>query len=411
MYRVPLGMGEVEFDLLPGMRGEVVEMRRQPTLADVPAAIDAALARPLGAPPLRDLARGRRDAVIVVTDATRLCPDHLLVPPMLRELQAAGLGPDRVTLLVAVGTHRASTPAEKVVKLGRDVVARYRVVDHDAADADNLVEVDPGREMPPFTINRLVAEADLLIATGVVEPHQYAGYSGGAKTVAIGTAGEPIIQYTHGPAFLDHPGTRLGRIAGNPFQQVVREVGRRVGLDFVINAVLDDQGQVVAVAAGDPFQVHDHLAAIGADLFTVPISRQYDVAVAGVGYPKDVNLYQASRAATYLQFAPTPVVRPGGAIVLPATCPEGPGEGAGERRFAEALREAPSPEALVERMRREGLRPGEQRAYIVASMLMTCRVIVAGAERPRRAPRAADLAGRPARGLTVVRGKPRDPRP
>lgn len=382
MPRVPFGTGELVFDVPSTMTVTTAEGVSRPPVADPAAAIERALDHPLGTAPLDKLAAGRRNAVIVVTDATRACPDHLLVPPMLRRLEAAGLGPDRVTILVAVGTHRASTAEEKAAKLGADVVARYRVIDHDATDPATLVEVAAVAGGPPFTVNRLAVDADLLIATGVVEPHQYAGYSGGAKTVAIGTAGEEIIRHTHGPAFLDHSGTRLGRLAGNPFQETVRAVGRAIGLDFVINAVLDDGGQIVEVAAGDPATVHDTLAGVAADLYTVEIPHQYDIAVAGVGYPKDANLYQASRAASYLQFAPTPVVRPGGVIILPAPCPEGVGRGIGEQRFAAAMAGARDPRELVERMRREGFPPGAQRAYIMASVLADCTVIVVGAERP-----------------------------
>lgn len=387
MYRVPMGRGELEFELPSSMRGHLIEPREHPPLADAGQAIEGALRHPADVPPLGDMARGRRNAVVVVTDATRACPDHLLVPPMLAQLEQAGLGPDQTTILVAVGTHRASTPEEKIEKLGADVVARYRVVDHDASDPDALIRVGAVADGPPFTVNRLALEADLLIATGVVEPHQYAGYSGGAKTVSIGTAGEEIIQYTHGPAFLDHPGTRLGRTGGNPFQEAVRQVGHKVGLDFVINAVLDGDGRMIAVAAGAPDRVHDHLARLAESLYTESIPGQFDIAVAGVGYPKDSNLYQASRAASYLQFAPVPAVRDGGVIILPATCPEGAGQGAGELRFAEAMASVSHPSELIERMRREGLRPGEQRAYVMAAVLERCSVIVVGSETPDEAKR------------------------
>jgi len=142
--------------------------------------------------------------------------------------------------------------------------------------------------------------------------------------------------------------------------------------------VLDDEGRVVAVAYGPPEAVQDALAELAAPLFTVPIPAQVDIAVAGVGYPKDANLYQASRAASYLQFAPTPVVRPGGAIVIPAECPEGAGDGDGERRFLAAMSIAGGPDAVIERVRREGIRPGEQRAYIMSLVLRDVSVIVAG---------------------------------
>ena len=232
----------------------------------------------------------------------------------------------------------------------------------------------------PFRVNRLVMGADLVLSTGVVEPHQYAGFSGGGKTVAIGCADEATITYTHGPAMLDQPGTRLARLDGNPFQAAVREVARRAGVRFVANAVLDDEGRPVAIAYGGPEAVHDHLAAFAAGMVTVGIPAQVDIAVAGVGAPKDANLYQASRAGTYLQYAPTPVVRPGGVLIIPARCQEGAGDGVGERRFLAAMRDAGGSAAIVARIRRDGILPGEQRAYIVARMLEDVRVAVVGAE-------------------------------
>jgi len=380
-YAVPFGRGEVEFRLPPGVAGRVVTGGRMAPLADPAGAAAAAVREPLGARALRDLAVGKRRVCIAVTDATRACPDHLLVPPMLAELRAAGVPDGAITLLVAVGTHRASTEAEKREKLGDAIVDRYRVVDHDAG-ADDLVAVMEGPGGVPFRLNRLAVEADLLLSTGLVEPHQYAGYSGGGKTVAIGCADEATIAYTHGPAMLDRPGTRLARLAGNPFQAAVRRVAAAAGLDFVGNAVLDESGRLVAVAYGAPEAVQDRLADLAGSLFTAQIPARVDIAVAGVGYPKDANLYQASRAASYLQFAPTPVVRPGGVIVLPAPCPEGAGEGAGEQRFFAAMQAPGGPLAIIERARREGIRPGEQRAYIMAQVLREATVIVAGIEQP-----------------------------
>lgn len=380
-FRVPFGKKTIEFALPAGMTGAVATSRPSPPVEDPVSAVRDAVASPVAGPSLRQLAEGKRSVCIAVTDATRACPDHLLVPPMLTELQAAGVPDDGITLLVAVGTHRASTLDEKLAKLGKDVVERYRVVDHDPANPEGLVAVADGPNGIPFRINRLAVEADLLLATGVVEPHQYAGYSGGGKTVAIGCADEAIIAYTHGPAFLDQDGTRLARLEGNPFQEAVRRVARAAGVAFVTNAVLDDAGELVAVAAGSPEETQDHLARIAGELYTVPIERQVDIAVAGVGHPKDANLYQASRAASYLQFAPTPVVREGGGIILPAACPEGAGEGAGERRFAATMRSG-SPTEIIAHVRTNGIAPGEQRAYVMAQVLASIRVTVVGAERP-----------------------------
>jgi nickel-dependent lactate racemase len=378
---VPYGETEIPV-CFPG--GVAVTVARSATIgasADSDASAVAAIAEPIGARPLAELAVGKERVVVAVTDATRLCPDHVIVPPMLAELERAGVPVPAVTILVAVGAHRPSTHAEQVAKLGANVVERYNVINHNAFDPSNLVKVTDGPGGVPFTVNRLIAEADLVVSTGRIEPHQYGGYSGGGKTVAIGCAGEEIITYTHGPAMLDREGVRLGQLIGNPFQEAVRRVAEAANVAFVGNVILDDDGRLVEIAYGAPAAVQDHLAAKARSFYEVTIPHQFDIAVAGVGSPKDVNLYQASRAASYLQYAPTAVVRDGGVIILPATCPEGPGEGVGERQFGETMRNE-VPAAIIARIRRDGVRPGEQRAYIMANVLKRVRVIVAGAIDP-----------------------------
>jgi nickel-dependent lactate racemase len=278
--------------------------------------------------------------------------------------------------------HRPSTPEEKVAKLGEAVFRRYRVIDNEPQNPGALVDLGVTDGGVPVSAHRAAVEADLLIATGLVEPHQYAGYSGGRKTVAVGAAGEPLIAHTHGPAFVDHPGTRLGRIEGNPFHAAVTEAARRAGLDFILNVVLDDEKRVVCVKAGEPVETHRQLVAFARSIYEVPIPHQVDVAIGGVGYPKDANLYQASRAASYLFFAPTPVVRTGGFLIVPARCQEGAGEGVGEQRFFEAMRDAPDVQAILCDARENGYPPGQQRAFVMAKVLEGARVIVVGAQCP-----------------------------
>lgn len=382
MYHVPYGKGERSFVLPAGMRGKVIESRTVAPLEDVPAAIQQALDDPVDSPRLRDLARPSDTVCIVFTDITRASPDALLVAPMLEELHAVGIPDEQITFLCGVGLHRPSTEEEKIIKLGPEVVARYRVIDHDARDPAMLVDLGTTESGIPLSVNRIAYEADLLIATGIVEPHQYAGYSGGAKTLSVGAAGEAMIAYTHGPKMLDLPGTRLGRIEGNPFREAVNEAAQRAGLNFIIDVVQGDDKRVVAVRAGDPVAAFNELVQVARGLYEVPIPQQYDVAVAGIGFPKDANLYQASRGPTYLHFAPTPVVGPGGTYIVPAPCPEGAGEGAGEQRFYRALKEAESMPAFVEQMGREGYPPGQQRAYMVAQVLCDANILIVGPEDP-----------------------------
>jgi nickel-dependent lactate racemase len=387
IHRVPYGHEELEFMLQPWFDVDVVRSATATPIPDLPAATREALRRPRGSPALAQLAReavaarAGATAVIAVTDLTRASPDDVLVPPLLDELNAGGIADERITVIVAIGLHRATTDAEKREKLGA-VVDRVRVVDSNGRDPSQWADLGP---IPPYGVpgstQKIVKDADLVIATGIVEPHQYAGYSGGRKTVAIGCCGEPVITATHGMRFLEDPGVRLAKIEGNPFHQTIVEIARRAGLRFCLNVVTDDQERVVAVAAGAPDEVLSELAAVAARLYTRPIAKQYDIVIAGVGKPKDANLYQASRAATYLRFAPTPVVREGGAIIIAAQLEEGAGEGAGEQRFLAALERAESPAAVVEGARRH-FEGGEQRAVMVALTLQHCLVIIAASEAP-----------------------------
>ncbi len=356
-FRVPYSKTYLEFTLPGTMQASVIASQPVKPILDVPAAIRTALAHPTGTKPIRELAGSATTVCIVFTDITRACPDHLLVPPVLLELEQAGVRDEDITLLCGVGMHRPSTQAEKITKLGSRIVERYRVIDNEPQNP--LVLADLG-VMPggmPVILHTAVLEADLVIATGIVEPHQYAGYSGGWKTVAIGAAGEKLIAYTHGPRFIDHPGTRLGRIEGNPFQEAVAQVARRANLRFIVNVVLDDDKQILRVMAGEPAQTFQELVPFARSIYEVNIPHQYDIAIGGVGFPKDTNLYQASRAASYLFFAPTAVVRPGGILIIPARCEEGAGYGVGEQRFLAAMRDAPNIQSIMENARRDGYPP------------------------------------------------------
>jgi len=382
MYRIPFDRGELTFDLPLGWQGTIIESKTAPPIQDVPVAVGKALANPTNSLPLRELASPGDRVCIAFTDITRSSPDYLLAPPVLVELEAAGVHDEDITLLCGIGLHRPSTPEEKVAKLGQKVVDRYRVIDNEPQNPNALVDLGTTESGIPLSVNRVAYEADLLIATGIVEPHQYAGYSGGRKTLSVGAAGEAMIAYTHGPQMVDHPDTRLGRIDGNPFHEAITEAARRAGLRFIVNVVQDDQKQVVYVGAGEPEATFKELVAFAKTIYEVPVPKQYDVAVAGVGFPKDANLYQASRAASYLFFAPTPVVRPGGVFIIPAPCDEGAGEGVGEQRFLRAMQDAPDVQTILDDARQYGYPPGQQRAFVMAKVLEKNDVIIVGAQDP-----------------------------
>lgn len=382
VYQIPYSKSTIEFSLPPTMQATVAASRQIEPVKDYDEAIRQALASPTGSPPLHKLAKPGDRVCVVFTDITRSSPDHLLVPAILEELEKAGVQDQNITLLCGIGMHRPSTREEKITKLGSETVARYRVIDNEPQNPAVLVDLGTTPGGVPVLLHHAAVEADLLVATGIVEPHQYAGYSGGRKTVAIGAAGEALIAHTHGPAFVDHPATRLGRIEGNPFHEAVQEAARRAGLRFILNVVLDDDKRILRVTAGDPELAFQDLVAFAKSVYEVTIPHQYDIAISGVGFPKDTNLYQASRAPSYLFFAPIPVVRPGGYLIIPARCEEGAGAGVGEQRFLAAMRDAPNVQAILEDARRNGYPPGQQRAFVMAKVLEQANVIIVGSECP-----------------------------
>jgi nickel-dependent lactate racemase len=382
MYKVPYGKEALEFSLPPEMHVTQAVSKSVPPLTNEIAAVEKALAHPVGSAPLREIARPGNRVCIVFTDITRSCPDNLLVPPILAELKAAGVRDEDITLLCGIGMHRPSTHEEKIAKLGRNIVSHYRVIDNEPQNPAALVDLGTTAGGVPVSAHRSVVESDLVIATGIVEPHQYAGYSGGRKTLSVGAAGEELIAYSHGPAFVDHPGTRLGRIEGNPFHEAITEAARREGLRFILNVVLDDDKRLLRVTAGDPEEAFQDLVAFARSVYEVSVPQQYDIAIGGVGFPKDSNLYQASRAPTYLFFAPTCVVRSGGYFIIPARCEEGAGSGVGEQRFLSAMRDMSDVRSILEDGRKNGFPPGQQRAFVLAKVLEQCKVIIVASECP-----------------------------
>jgi len=321
---------------------------------------------------------------LAIPDATRPSPDSRLLPLLLEELVAGGVAPDAVTLLVALGMHRPLSPEEAARKLG-DLAGRLRVESSSGAETASFVRSDPirleGLPPVPVTLHRTAQECDLLIASGWVEPHQYAGFSGGGKTVAVGCAGEETIEVLHGIAFLDHPGTRLARLEGNPFQEVIRQAARRSGLAFVLNT--SAPGGSYRAAAGPAEDVLARLTAGGDHDWRVEVGPEpYDVVFAGLDPTKARNLYQASRAFTYLALAHRPVLRPGGWIVIVARCEEGFGMGPGEVAFRDGLRSGSTPHAVRAGLRRTGIAAGGQRAYLVAGALERHPALVLGVEDP-----------------------------
>ncbi|MXV61255.1 DUF2088 domain-containing protein [Natronorubrum sp. JWXQ-INN-674] len=368
---IPLGTGTIDVSF-PDCEVTVAEPPGGDPV-DVRTAAERALEDPLG-PPLESRVDPDDDVAIVVTDVTRTVPDDVLLDALLERLAACGLERDRVTVVIGLGLHRPMTDDEIEAMLGEHADL---AVNH---DPESVVEMGSVAGDVPVEIGAPVAEADTVLSTGVVEPHQYAGFSGGAKTVVIGAGSESIIRYTHGPKMLARDGVRLGRVEGNPFRETIDEAGDLAGVDFSLNLTHGPAG-VLGVRAGDGRRIVRELAAVARNALSVPIDRTYDAVVCGVGAPKDANLYQATRGATYVALGDRNPLRDGGRLVVPAELPEGAGDGTGEKRFYRRLSEAGDARSLYEEMR-EGYEPGAQRAFVVARVLRNHDLYVTNSEAP-----------------------------
>jgi len=373
---LPLGAGTVSVDL-PDCDVTVVEPPGGEPV-DVGDAAARAMADSHG-PPLDALVDPTDEVAVVVTDVTRAVPDDVLLDALFDDLPVPR---SQVRIVLGLGLHRPMTDAEIDDGLGpyADLAVNH---DPDAAVRIGAVEgVRDGLDDCEVLVHPAVAGADVVLSTGAVEPHQYAGFSGGAKTVAIGAGGEPLIRHTHGPAMLAQPGVRLGRVEGNPFRETVDAAGDVAGPAFCLNVALGPDG-VLGASAGRPREVVRDLAGRARGALSVALSpdERYDAVVAGVGAPKDANLYQATRAATYLLLGDRNPLRPGGRVVLPAELPEGAGEGTGERRFYERLAGAENADALYDEML-DGYEPGAQRAFVVARALRDHDVYVTDSRSP-----------------------------
>jgi nickel-dependent lactate racemase len=336
------GNGDIAVSIPDGHRVDVLEKRDVAAVADPLARLREAIEYPTAALPLRELARERRDAVIVVSDITRPVPNATLLPPILDALREGGLPIEAVSLLVATGLHRPNSPAELDTMLGTEIARSLRIEQHDARDA--AAHADLGRTAGgiPILIDRRFLAADLRIITGLIEPHLMAGYSGGRKAVAPGLAGVETIRVAHGPAMLEGP-VGPGIVDGNPLHADLLEIQRRVGVDFLVNVALERHRAIAGVFCGDPEAAHAEGMAFVADESRVSLEAPADLVItSGGGAPLDSTFYQAIKGIA----TASSIVAPGGTILLCAALTEG----VGSASFEKLLRESANPRAFEERL-------------------------------------------------------------
>jgi lactate racemase len=370
--RVRLAYGEAGLPVdLPTDRTTVVEPVYVPGAPDQREALRTALRRPVAGPPLRELARAGQRVAISMCDGTRAQPRHLMIPAVLEELDGI-VDIDDVVIIVATGTHRGNTESEIRTMLGDEVADTVHVINHDARDPSLLVNLGTHGAGVPVWLNRHWVEADLRITTGFVEPHFFAGFSGGPKLVAPGLAGLDTVLTLHDARRIGHPQATWAVCEGNPVHDDIRAVVGAVGkVDFALDVVLNREQQIVEAFGGELFAMHAAARQAARRLAMRPVDGRFDVVVTtNAGFPLDQNLYQSVKGMT----AGATVVRNGGTIVCAAECRDGfPDHGS----YREVLESAPSPRALLDAIEaRPETVPDQWQVQVQAKVQSLARVVM-----------------------------------
>jgi len=343
--RLAYGKSGLTVDL-PEELTTVIEPVYREGLPNQKAAVAHALENPLDSPPLSSLGGKEKSVAIAVCDATRPMPSHLVVPEILRQLK--GVPKDKVTILVATGTHRPSTRQELERMLGSAVLEEFTVLNHSAFDESSLEDLGTSCEGTPIWLNRKWLEAELRITTGFVEPHFFAGFSGGPKLVAPGLAGIETIMSLHSAKLIGHPDSTWGIVEQNPLHRAIREVASLTGVSFALDVTINRDHRITSVFAGELFKEHAKACSVARETAMQSVSNPFDIVVTtNSGYPLDLNLYQSVKGMS----AAARIVKQDGVIICAAECSDGvPRHG----EYAEILASAKDASSLLEMINEPG---------------------------------------------------------
>jgi nickel-dependent lactate racemase len=341
---IAFGRGFIHLTLPTGAQATVIRKAVMSKLADQRGAVAQALARPIGCPPLAELARGRKSACILICDITRPVPNRLFLRPMIETMVESGVPLGGSTVLVATGLHRPNLGDELAELVGDPwVLEHVRVENHYARNTQD--HVDLGRTPTrgtPVSLNRLFVEADLRIATGLVEPHFMAGWSGGRKVVAPGVAGHETIRTFHSARFMEDPLAVQCNLVGNPLHEEQLQIVRMLGEVYALNTVIDEDRDLVAVTFGEVIESHLQAVDFIARATRIPVGRRFKTVVtSSAGYPLDKTYYQTIKAMV----TPLDILEPGGTLIVASEISEG--FGSPEFREAQAKLVTLGPERFL----------------------------------------------------------------
>ncbi|MBC8508522.1 MAG: nickel-dependent lactate racemase [Anaerolineales bacterium] len=364
--QVPYGRTHLTFEISDRYPVDVIDTPPIPAAKNPLDEVHRALDNLLGEVGWSDFA-GAKTVAIAVNDKTRPVPHKHLLPPLMKQLERLGIPNEAITFYVAVGTHPPMTPDEFAGILPDTILNRCKVVSHVAED-DNLL-VNLGRTLygTPIWTNKYYYQSDLKIVVGNIEPHQFVGFSGGVKTAAIGLSGLKSINHNH--ALMTNPAAQLGTYESNPARQDIEEIGERLGVHLALNAILNQDKNIVHVLAGDPVAVMRSGMPLSRNSSQVTVSAKYPLLITSPGgYPKDINVYQAQKAIGHASL----ITQPGGTIILVASC----SQGSGSPHYDKWMIGMTSHEEVIRRIEREGFRIGPHKAFQIARDALKFRLMI-----------------------------------
>ena len=338
--RIDLAYGEGHIPVeCPDDRVTVIQPTQQPALSDEKRAVIDALHSPIQSPPLRELIRPDTRICILFTDITRATPNHRIIPWLLEHL--ADLPTENITLLNQTGTHRGNTKAELENMLTPEIVSKYRVLNHDCENDADLVELGKTCDGSPALLNRHAVEADLRIITGFIEPHLFAGFSGGPKGIMPGVAGLKTVMSNHGAKNIGNQNATFGITSGNPIWEEMLEIALCTGPKFLLNVTLNEQRMITGVFAVDLLMAHQRGCQYVRESAMQEVAEPFDIVVTtNSGYPLDLNLYQGVKGMS----AGARIVKKGGVLILACECSEGV---PAKSPMDELLRSATGPDEIL----------------------------------------------------------------
>lgn len=333
---------KLSFPETPNFAGVLYPKEPEP-LGKPQTSIRQALINPIDTLPLASIAENRRSAVIVISDITRPVPNKLLLPIILQELEKGGIPSDKITILIATGIHRPNEGKELEQMVGAEIIKKYNILNHYSKNDQDVTLVGYIGDNVPAFVNKYYLDADLKILTGFIEPHMWAGFSGGRKSILPGISSIKTLQFMHGPEMVAHPNTRYGVLRGNPFHEAGLDIMEKAGADFIVNVTLDTQKRLTGVFAGHPVQAHLNGVEFLSKFCIHTLKQPLDfVITTNAGAPLDCNLYQTAKGISGVSGA----VRDGGVVLIASECLEG----FGSEEYKSVFNFATTPSAFIEKL-------------------------------------------------------------